>query len=193
MSIEATYHSEVRFVRSAHSSKTGTTITLALPDSDELSKVAGFDGKRYMLALVEIGDDEQPLQPPPAQATAPVPEIKGGALSVLAARWCQSVEFLEFIRPVYDAAMGGKGDGWGDVTPNEFIQLRGDKYDHYAAHCVKVLCECEQSRRELDHDQRKADFFLAKIRGPFVKYMMARGIKEPTPRKPAKRMEAEHA
>ena len=52
MSIEATYHSEVRFVRSAHSSKTGTTITLALPDSDELSKVAGFDGKRYMLALV---------------------------------------------------------------------------------------------------------------------------------------------
>lgn len=88
MTIEASYHSEVRFVRSSYSSKTGTTITLALPDSDELSKVQGMDGKRYMLALVEIGDDEQPVQKP---------EKTGGPLAVLAGRWCQEPEFWRFL------------------------------------------------------------------------------------------------
>lgn len=190
MSIEATYHSEVRFVRSAHSSKTGTTITLALPDSDELSKVAGFDGKRYMLALVEIGDDEQPVPKDSMVSPVAVADQKGGALSILAARWCQSVEFLEFIRPVYDVVMGGAGNRWGDVTPDDFADQRGDRYAHYAAHCVKVICDCEKSRRELDHDQRKADLFLSKIRGPFIKYLMARGIGEPTPRVARVRREA---
>lgn len=90
MSIEATYHSEVRFVRSAHSSKTGTTITLALPDSDELSKVAGFDGKRYMLALVEIGDDEQPVQQPSSPEvgyTPPTPDVPAKPKGGYAAKW----------------------------------------------------------------------------------------------------------
>lgn len=82
MTIEASYHGEVRFVRSSFTSKTGPTITLALHDIDELNRVQGMEGKRYMLALVEIGDDEQPVQKP-----------KGGALAKLAGMWCELPAF----------------------------------------------------------------------------------------------------
>ncbi len=85
MAIEPTYHGEVRVVRSSYSSKAGPTLTLALHDIDELNKVQGMDGKRYMLALVEIGDDEQPVQK------------KGGPLAILAGKWCQDPEFWKFL------------------------------------------------------------------------------------------------
>ena len=147
MSIEATYHSEVRFVRSAHSSKTGTTITLALPDSDELSKVAGFDGKRYMLALVEIGDDEQPVQKPEI-AEKP----KGGALSKLAGMWCASPEF------------------WAWASSGERVIDSVDK----AADLIRRYCKIE-SRAELDSNESAATLFNTYIRGPYMKHMMATG------------------
>jgi hypothetical protein len=188
MPIQSSYSGEVRFVRSNHSSRSGTTITLALPDTDELSKVTGMDGKRYMLALVEIGDDEQPVQP--VQKPEKSVELRGGALSILASRWCQSLEFIEFIRPIYDRVMGGNGSRWGDVTPDDFANLPGNKYELYAAHCIKVICDCEQSRRELGHDPRKAELFQQHIRGPFIKYMASVGVREPTPRPKAKSMEA---
>lgn len=89
MSIQASYHGEVRVVRSSYTSKTGPTITLALHDIDELNKVQGMDGKRYMLALVEIGDDEQPVQP--------VEKPKGGALAKLAGIWCSNPNFIKWI------------------------------------------------------------------------------------------------
>ena len=171
MSIEATYHSEVRFVRSAHSSKTGTTITLALPDSDELSKVAGFDGKRYMLALVEIGDDEQPVQqpsPPEVGYTPPTPDVpakpKGGALAKLAGRWCQDPMFW----------------AWLETDP-----LNAARSTTGAAACVYALCEIG-SRADLDHNQEAAEKFHRLIRGPFIKYMASRGARFTAP-------EVEHA
>ncbi len=155
MSIEATYHSEVRFVRSAHSSKTGTTITLALPDSDELSKVAGFDGKRYMLALVEIGDDELPVQQPQVAAEKP----KGGALAKLAGRWCQDPMFW----------------AWLETDP-----LNAARSPAGAAACVYALCEIG-SRADLDHNQEAAEKFHRLIRGPFIKYMASRGARFTAP------------
>lgn len=171
MTIQATYGSEVRFVRSSYSSKTGTTITLALPDSDELSKVQGMDGKRYMLALVEIGDDEQPVQKPPAPQKQE--RAKGGPLSILAARWCQMPEFQDWIRPVYDRHMGGDGSGWGDVTPEH--DFDGD-ICAYARHCVLVICDCDESRAEIDQDPRKATLFHERIRGPFSKHLISIGV-----------------
>lgn len=168
MTIQATYHSEVRFVRSSYSSKTGTTITLALPDSDELSKVQGMDGKRYMLALVEIGDDEQPVQKP-EKAEKP----KGGFCSIWLARRCRDIHFQHWLRRVYDKAMGGDGTGWGDVTPAKDF---GKDVEAYAAHCVKVLCDCESSRAEIDNDPRKAELFHSKIRIPYMKHCAITGV-----------------
>lgn len=167
MTIQATYHSEVRFVRSSYSSKSGTTITLALPDSDELSKVQGMDGKRYMLALVEIGDDEQPVQ---KQEQEPA---KGGPLSVWVALRCKEQSFQNWIRPVYDRVMGGNGKGWGDVTPDDDF---GGSIEAYARHCVLVICDCEKSRAEIDQDQRKAALFHEKIRGPYSKHLASIGV-----------------
>lgn len=167
MTIESTYHGEVRVVRSSYTSKTGPTLTLALHDIDELNKVQGMDGKRYMLALVEIGDDEQPVQPE---------KKKGGPLSILAARWCREPEFLNFIRPIYDRQLGGNGSGWGDVSPDDFDHDQALGLEQYAAHCIKVLCDCEQSRRELDIDAAKGEKFHRLIRGPYIKWMAARGV-----------------
>lgn len=147
MSIQATYHSEVRFVRSSYSSKTGTTITLALPDSDELSKVQGMDGKRYMLALVEIGDDEQPVQKPEV-----VERPKGGALAKLAGMWCASPDF------------------WAWASSGERVIDSADK----AADLIRRYCKIE-SRAELDSSEAAATLFNTYIRGPYMKHMMATG------------------
>lgn len=149
MSIEASYHSEVRFVRSAHSSKTGTTITLALPDSDELSKVAGFDGKRYMLALVEIGDDEQPVQKPSAKH-------KGGFISRWLALRCADPAFWRFLCEAFPSA---------DLVWSE----------QGAADLVRVMCGV-QSRAEIDHCPVAKDLFERLIRLPYMKWCAMNGV-----------------
>lgn len=137
MTIQATYHGEVRVVRSSYTSKTGPTITLALHDIDELNKVQGMDGKRYMLALVEIGDDEQPVQE----------KLKGGPLSILAARWCQDPVFRE----------------WFDCPTEET-----------AAERIRVLCDVT-SRANIDHTAEAGEKFQRHIRGPYMKYLAMNG------------------
>lgn len=148
MTIEATYHGEVRFVRSSYTSKTGPTVTLALHDIDELNKVQGMDGKRYMLALVEIGDDEQPIQQ----------KRKGGPLSILAGKWCQDPGFWKFL--------GERG--WPCTTAED------------AAKYIRAQCQID-SRAELDHDQDAARRFHSSIRGPFIKWSAARGVRFTAP------------
>lgn len=165
MSIEATYHSEVRFVRSAHSSKTGTTITLALPDSDELSKVAGFDGKRYMLALVEIGDDEQPVQVSPKTGYTPAttgdtPKPKGGYASKWLAMRCAEPTFREFLidaNPFMWKAVGSEG---------------------VAADLVRKWCGVK-SRAAVDSIPRAKEIFDNEIRIPYMKWLATHGHTAP--------------
>jgi hypothetical protein len=144
MSIATSYSGEVRFVRSNHSSRSGTTITLALPDTDELSKVTGMDGKRYMLALVEIGDDEQPVQP-----VAPVEKVKGGALAKLAGIWCGEREF------------------WRWASAQVMAPVRNADE---AAEFIRVYCGIS-SRAELDASEDVAGRFQRLIRGPYMKHM----------------------
>lgn len=97
---------------------------------------------------------------------------KGGALSQLAGMWCNENEFYYFIRPVYDVFMGGNGNGYGDVTPNDDFDGVLSKY---CAHCIKVICEIN-SRAQLDHDPVAAEKFHKLIRGPYQKHLIARGI-----------------
>lgn len=59
---------------------------------------------------------------------------------------CGEESFQQWIRPIYDRAMGGKGTGWGDVTPSHDF---GGDVSAYTVHCLKVLAGVN-SRRELD-------------------------------------------
>lgn len=149
MTIEATYHGEVRVVRSSYTSKTGPTITLALHDIDELNKVQGMDGKRYMLALVEIGDDEQPV---PSAAILEKP--KGGSLAKLAGMWCETEEFRSWMI---------KHNGWAVFTADE------------AADCIREVCGIE-SRAELDSNLEAKERFNRYFRGPYTKYLASTGV-----------------
>jgi hypothetical protein len=71
----------------------GATVTLQLADAGQLDsfktmtvakgKVAG---QRLAVVMVEIGDDEQPVE-----------QQKGGALSKLAGMWCEDAEFRDWL------------------------------------------------------------------------------------------------
>lgn len=137
------YAGEVRVVRSSYTSKNGPTITLALHDIDELGKVASLDGKRFMVALVQIGDDEQPVE---------APELKGGELAKLAGRWCSDPEFWEWLNQFHS----------GDLVDSE----------KRAAELVRDICNIS-SRARLDHDKFAAARFNDLIREPYRAWLEA--------------------
>lgn len=141
MTIQATYHGEVRVVRSSYTSKTGPTLTLALHDIDELNKVQGMDGKRYMLALVEIGDDEQPVQEKPV----------GGFVSEWLAMRCSEQSFRSFL-------IEKNPFGWKQITS-----------EAVAADVVRKWCGVK-SRAEIDHNIKAKEIFDIEIRLPFLKW-----------------------
>ena len=72
---EPTYSGEVQFAGYTDSSRSGPRVTLRLSDRADLDRFVGCEGKRYMLALVEIGDDEQAVAPP-AESTPMGPLCK---------------------------------------------------------------------------------------------------------------------
>lgn len=78
---------------------------------------------------------------------------KGGALSKLAGMWCASPAFW----------------GWVLKTHGFFCEAEG------AADLVRKLCDID-SRAELDHNTEAAEKFQRHIRGPYVKYLQARGL-----------------
>lgn len=65
MSLTPTFQGEVQFRRWSDSSTQGVQVTFALADSAELEPLKAKAGKRFMAVLVEIGDDEQPVEPQP--------------------------------------------------------------------------------------------------------------------------------
>lgn len=93
--------------------------------------------------------------------------LKGGPLARLAGRFCGDNSFVEWVRPIYDRAMGGEGLGWGDVSPDEV----GGK-EVYARHAILVLCKVD-SRRMLDHDPVAAELFHRLIRKPYSAHLSA--------------------
>ena len=168
------FHGELQLAGWSESHNGGCKVTFWLAESSDLDAFRAMTvrkgnqaGQRLACALVEIGDDELPVRPPPAPAEPEKP--KGGALAKLAGQWCGMPEFVEFIRPVYDKAMGGDGSGWGDVTPEH--DFAGNKLK-YARHCILLLCDIT-SRAELDHDAEAARKFHTLIREPFAAHLKA--------------------
>lgn len=162
--MKPTFSGEVRFKSYADSSSSGARVTFTLDDRDHLAKFVGLEGKRYMLAIVEIGDDEQPAQHP-EPAKQPI-----GALCQWAVSRCKEEIFFTFIRNKYDLHMGGAGHGWGDLLPNCMSQ------EAFCKHAIIVLSDCRgNSRKELDTNPEAAQRFKDLIMQPYQRYYLAAG------------------
>lgn len=137
----------------------GCKVTFWLQSPDDLQafrdltvRKGNTAGQRFMAALVEIGDDEQPVTPPAPE------KPKGGPLAKLAGMWCNDPEFLVWANSVTHA-----GIFWHLEDAEE------------AAEFIRELCEI-QSRAELDSNPAAAEKFHSLIRGPYQKHLIARGL-----------------
>lgn len=141
-----TFSGEMQLAGWSESHNGGCKVTFWLQSPEDLEAFRALTvrkgntaGHRFMVALVEIGDDEQPVQEPD--------KPKGGPLSKEAALLCQNAEFQHWLR--------------------YFVQ--GDVHDaNAAAKCVRDLCRV-QSRAEFDTDAAAGQRFIDKVRIPFMR------------------------
>lgn len=132
-------------------------IEVEVEPRDAQAAFAMFGRRGAPMALAALQPGYAAVPDEPAQK-----KPRGGELSKLAGRWCREPAFAQFIRPVYDRAMGGDGSDWGDVSAADCGGMAG-----YARHCILVLCEIG-SRAELDHDAEAAAKFNRIIRAPYM-------------------------
>ena len=109
-------------------------------------KLFASPGTPAAIAALAVGYAAKPSNP------VELDKPKGGALAVLAGRWCQDPEF------------------WVWLETDGFICNSSES----AADTVRAMCDIK-SRAELDHDSVAAEKFHRLIRGPFSKYVQARG------------------
>jgi hypothetical protein len=140
MSITPAFQGEVQFATYSDSSRSGPRITLRLHDRAELERFVGKEAKRFMCVLVEIGDDEQPVQPAP-QAEPKPPAQRTGPKALLAVQLCKNPAFQRW--------------------------LIGHEDEENAARALRKLCDIE-SRRELDMDPVASQRFEQHIRRPWL-------------------------
>lgn len=158
-----TFAGEVQFRRYSDTSTQGTQIVLALPDREALQSFIGLEGKRFMAVLVQIGDDEQPVPANPLISKNSVrkPETTREPLGDLcwrAVQWCKEPDFWLWINNVTHG-----GVLWHVRSEDE------------AREFVCEICEVN-SRKELDTNPDATRKFHQFIRGPYQKFLIARGV-----------------
>lgn len=146
-----TFAGEVQLRRWSESSTQGVQVTFALAESSDLDKFKGLDGKRFMAVLVQIGDDEQPVEPGETRNKKEREPL--GDLCWRAVQWCKEPEFWRWMCS---------------------MNLMCDSEDA-ASRFVKSVCGVG-SRKDLDTDKEAARKFHQYIRGPYQKHLIARGI-----------------
>lgn len=144
MSVTPAFQGEVQFRRWSDSSTQGVQVTFALPDSEALEPLKHKAGKRFMAVLVEIGDDEQPVQQPKKKD-------QRGPLCKEACDYCEMPSFWE----------------WANARDVQFKKQVCDKDS--AREFILHVCMAS-SRKELDEFADIADFFKGYIRMPFMKW-----------------------
>lgn len=149
--IQPTFAGEVQLRRWSESSTQGVQITFALADAADLERFRGLDGKRFMAALVLLGDDEQPV--PPGEAK---PREYLGDLCWRAVQWCRDPEFVRWVEK---NTLAQPGDGDEDLAKRFICDTCGVK-----------------SRKDLDTNPIAGAKFNREIRAPFQKYLIARGV-----------------
>lgn len=152
-SIEPTFAGEVQLAGWSESHTGGCKVTLWLSSSEDLqpfrtltARKGNTAGHRFMAALVEIGDDELPVQPPKQVE-------KIGALCLLAVQWCKEPKFWEFCNTT------------SVFTTNDETLCADD-----AASLICAICQID-SRKELDTNKEAAKHFDVNFRKPYMKYL----------------------
>lgn len=147
--LQPVFNGEMQLMNWGESSANGAWVKFWITPEDleafrslkcKSGKIAGH---RVAAVLVEIGDDELPVQREPQQDRP-----KGGALAKLAGMWCAEPEFAQW----------AQHEGWCDVNDA----------DSAAAH-VRTLCVIS-SRAELDSNPDAKRLFDERIRGPYSKF-----------------------
>jgi hypothetical protein len=153
------FHGEMQLAGWSESHNSGCKVTFWLQSSEDLEAFRALTvrkgntaGQRFMAALVEVGDDEQPVQREPEPEKA-----KGGPLAKLAGMLCADPEFWTFLT-------------------HQFSLEEACESDEGAAEVIREACEIE-SRSELDWHTEAADRFHSLIRGPWIKWRERRGLK----------------
>ncbi|SEH89213.1 hypothetical protein [Paraburkholderia hospita] len=149
--VQPLFHGEVQLAAWSESHTGGAKIVLWLSDPADLEafrvmtvRKGNVAGQRMACALVEIGDDEQPVQPVQQAAENP----KGGPLAKLAGMWCDNPKFWEWIR-----SKGARCTGHEE-----------------AAQIIRKTCKIG-SRAELDSNREAASVFNEMFRKPFGYWM----------------------
>jgi hypothetical protein len=156
--IVPTFHGELQLAGWSESHNSGCKVTFWLQSSEDLEAFRALTvrkgnqaGQRFMAALVEVGDDEQPVQQP--EPLKP----RGGPLAKLAGMLCADPEFWVFLTHQFSLEEAVEGP-------------------LMAAEHIRRLCAIE-SRAELDSDPEAEAMFHRAIRGPWIKWCAARGLK----------------
>lgn len=151
-----TFAGEMQLAGWSESHTSGCKVTFWLSSPDDLEAFRALTvrkgntaGHRFMAALVEIGDDEQPVQSDIGKTISEKP--KGGELARLAGIWCNEPKFWRWI----DAVGGPEIDN-----------------DMQAAEWIRKTCDVE-SRVELDHNKEAGEYFHQAIRLPYMDYLKA--------------------
>ena len=155
--ITPTFAGEIQLAGWSESHTSGCKVTFWLSSPDELEAFRALTvrkgntaGHRFMAALVEIGEDELPVQPAniksyPAK-DIPSEKPKGGELARLAGIWCNDPVFWAWLSE--------------SRSDNVFNAIG-------AAGWVRFLCRVK-SRADLDNSPDAAKTFHNEIRLPFM-------------------------
>jgi len=162
MSLNPTFSGEMQLAGWSESHTGGCKVTFWLPSPDDLAafrtlttRKGNTAGHRFMAALVEIGDDELPVQPKvteQAQQTEPN-ATKIGPLAYWLVLRCNEPGFWMWLE-----SLGYKC-----------------KSAQAAGIFVKSALKIE-SRKDIDGNPENEHLFHGLIRGPYAKWCAARGV-----------------
>lgn len=151
-----TFQGEIQLAGWSDTHNGGAKVAFWLPDAESLDVFKGLTAKkgnvaghRFACVLVEIGEDELPVE----TLSTPAAEIvKGGALARLAGMWCADSAFWAWL-----------GDTGLAV---------GVESERGCATAIRNICMVD-SRAELDHCPLSAKIFNERIREPYRDFLKA--------------------
>lgn len=135
----------------AHQDGASVKFSLAPEDLERLRSMVEVGDDPYWLTLVQIDDDEKPIDQKKAEV---MDTLKGGPKSKRAAMLTQDDTFLEYVRFRMAASQGAPED---DISPKQADQW------------LKEQCGIE-SKRELDHSDAAWDLFQTRVMSPFIRW-----------------------
>ena len=148
-----TFAGEIQLAGWSESHTSGCKVTFWLSSPDELEAFRALTvrkgntaGHRFMAALVEIGDDEKPVQAEPPKPREPLGDACWRTIT-----WCNEPLFWAFLNEQFPSA---------DTVTNS----------KEAAELVKFMCTVD-SRKELDADPKANELWNRIIRKPYSEFL----------------------